>query len=156
MVEQHNDTNTVSGSAGYEEIEYFVEEVPRKRTPLQRLGCFVGLIIWFVVMLLPIAFIILAVNGEIIISHGAGIPDRHEHPRLQINLIMDAESRGLQFINSTVAVDEADTLCMETNVRYLLWEGQGAPAVFCDCYSRDSTTSNNMWQYTETIMDTCE
>ncbi len=41
---------------------------PKRRTPLQRVGCGLGLLIWCVLLLMPCFFIVMAVQNEITIT----------------------------------------------------------------------------------------
>lgn len=136
----------------YPQIEYVVVEKQRRkwyRSP----GCLFGLALWFLVMLTPMFFIILAIEGEITIPRGDDVPDRHRHPRLQISLLMEADKRGLSFTNTSIAEEAADTLCLQTNVRYLMWEGEGESVVYCECYTRDTPESE--WFSDTTTQGTC-
>ena len=135
----------------YPEIEYVV--TVKKRSLVQRLGCFAVIVVWFMVMMIPFFFIVLAVNGEIRFGHSGDVPDKHEHPLLLISLVMEADYRGLSSTNSSVERPTYDDLCMETHVSYLLWEGEGEAATYCDCYTRDE---NDDWQFTETTTQNCE
>lgn len=136
-----------------EQIEYVVVEKPRRKW-YRNPGCVLGLIIWFFVMLLPLFFFILAVEGDITLQHGGDVPDKHEHPLLQIRLIMEIDYRGFGITNSTIQRDGENDICVETNVRYILWQGQGDPATFCDCYTR--TEPDEAWTLTGTTMTGCE
>jgi len=136
----------------YPDIEYVVVEKQRRR-PLRRIGCGLLVVVWFFVLLLPLGLFILAVNEEITISRGGGIPDAHEHPRLQVSLVMEVDYRGLR-ITDTILREDTDTrLCIQTNIRFLLWEGEGDPATFCDCYTRDTAVAD--WQLEATFADVC-
>ncbi len=133
----------------YPEIEYVVKV---KRPSLaRRLGCFAMIGVWLVVMMIPFMLILLAVQGEIRLGHSGDVPDKHEHPLLQINLVMEIDFRGLNITHSSVNRD-GDDLCIQTNVRYLLWEGEGDPATFCDCYTRQGDD----WQFAQTTMQACD
>lgn len=139
----------------YPEIEYVVrEQPPQRRSLLRRAGCGLLLAIWFLVLLLPLAFFILAIEGDITIARGSDIPDRHEHPRLQVRLISEADFRGLGFTTTSLDRDGDNALCIETRVRFLLWEGDGEPATFCDCYSRVDVEAD--WQLDVTTSGECE
>lgn len=134
-----------------ENIEYVV--TVKKRTPLQRLGCGLMIVVWLLVMMLPMVMIVLAVEGEIIIAHTGDVPDKHEHPRLRVDLIMEIDYRGLQITNSTIARDGETNICIQTNVRYLLWQGEGDPARFCDCYMRPGAEAD--WSLESTVTESC-
>lgn len=148
------DNNTSQTEETYPEIEYVVREVPRKRSLLERVGCGALVLVWFAVLLLPLFFFVLAIQGDITIRHTGDVPDKLQHPRFQITLIMDADSRGLQFTRSGVNRYSATDLCLDTRVNYTLWQGQGAPARYCDCYTRE--TADEDWSFTESTQGGCE
>lgn len=135
------------------EIEYVVVE-GKKRSPLRRVGCGIMLVFWFTVLLLPLVLFALAVNGDITISRSGDIPDSHEHPLFQASLVMEADFRGLRLTNTSLARDDDNNLCIQTNVRFLMWQGDGEASVFCDCYQRDN--SNFEWELSSTTLATCE
>ena len=147
---EQNASTRVGENSG--QIEYIVKV--KRRTPLQRLGCAALIGVWLVIMLIPLVLIILAIDGEITLSHGSSMPDRHEHPRLQIKLIKEPDYRGFQITNSTMKQVNEQNLCVQTEVRYFLWQGDGDNAQFCDCYNRGD--GGEVWQFAETISGLCE
>ena len=133
-------------------------EVPIRpqRSLLSRLGCGFLLVIWFVILLTPCGLLYLASNGAIRISH-TDIPDSYEHPRLSIELITEIKSRGLRIVNSSVVDNNLDDnlMCIQTNVRFLLWQTNedNQDTSYCDCYER--TNSDSGWTFNQTILDSC-
>lgn len=119
----------------------------------KRPGCLIGVTIWFFVMLIPLFFFILAVEGDITLRHRGDIPDKYEHPLFQISLIMEIDYRGFGLTSSAIHKTDNDNICIETNVRYILWQGEGEPATFCDCYTR---TQDEPWSLTETTLTGCD
>ncbi len=139
----------------YQQIDYVVKEVePRKRSPLRRLGCGVLVAGWFLILLLPIFMFVLAVQGDITIQRFDDVPDPQEHPLLQVRLVMETDYRGFGITNTSVPTSTDTNLCVQTNVRFVLWQGEGEPATFCDCYTRGDTES--VWELSSTIMGACE
>ena len=153
MSENPDDIQPEVQDTAYPEIEYVVREVPRKRPLIQRLGCGIALVIWFAFLLLPLLLFVLAIQGDITILHGDDIPDRQTHPRFQIYVQMEPEVQGFQFTTSSIKEIDSQNTCIEVNVRYFLWEGQGDPATYCDCYSRETTEDD--WSYEETVLNAC-
>ncbi|MBK9122882.1 MAG: hypothetical protein IPM16_07130 [Chloroflexi bacterium] len=116
---------------------------------LWRAGC---LIIWFPLILLPIVLLALAVQGEIALWHRSDFPDSHEHPFLQAKLLMDIDTRGLNLTRSFIASGEgSDAVCVQTYVSYMLWQGEGEPSSYCDCYAR----SGERWALQSTAAGDC-
>ncbi len=137
----------------YQDIEYVVIE-KEKRSIFRRVGCGILVVLWFMILLLPIALFLLAVNGDITIPRRGDIPDSHEHPLIQASLVMEADFRGLRITNTSLNRIEEDNLCIQTNINFVMWQGDGEPAVFCDCYVRQS--SEDEWQLASTVLDRCE
>lgn len=137
----------------YPRIEYVARDGRQRPSLLRRAGCGVLLVIWFTVLLLPLLLFVLAVEGNITISHRGDVPDKIQHPRFQAFLLMEPEVRGLQFTRSSVKREGNRDLCIQVTVSYLLWEGEGIPAAYCDCYARESGDAD--WQYVNTIQPTC-
>lgn len=106
---------------------------PKRRSPLQRVGCSVALVLWFTLLLVPCFCFLLATQEEITIPQG-GAPGQ----AIRIWLIMEAEERGLG-ISSTSAQQTSDNaLCVETTTRFVLWMGRGESQVSCECYERNN------------------
>jgi hypothetical protein len=120
----------------YPEIEYVVVE--KKRRPLyQRIGCLLMIPIWLLFAITPLVMIILAVEGDITIEHGGDVPNKFQHPLFQLKLVMEEDFRGLNITNSSLYREGENDFCIQNNVRFILWEGEGDPASYCQCYERD-------------------
>ena len=130
-------------------------EAPKspKRSIFRRVGCGILIVLWFLFILSPCLLIILASQGEIVLQH-RNIPESEIHPLLRVDLIMDIDFRGMAFTNSTKQNESDLEMCVQTNVRYLLWEGEGESAKYCDCYSRISVDKS--WESTITTVGECE
>lgn len=122
---------------------------------LGRAGCGVLVIVWFFVMLLPIAMLWLAFGNTIAIPQ-PNVPEPEQHPRLAIQLIMEIDNRGLKFTRSAVATADDTALCLESNINYALWQSDAsaAPAIYCQCYTRPSTDAD--WQYERQLESACQ
>lgn len=127
-----------------------------RRSTARRLGCGLALLFWFTLLLTPCALFYLAANGEIRLEH-RDIPQPHAHPFLLVSLVSEAENRGLRLEASWIA--DADPVegmvCVETAVRFLLWQySDGNQNVsFCDCYTRQDAQAN--WELVTTYGDAC-
>jgi hypothetical protein len=156
--EQLRSAETAPASA---ELEPEIVYVGRRSAYAKRFGCGAAVLIWVLIMLIPLALFILAVQGEITVSHGNRVPEPDAHPLLQVRILSEVRNAGIVITTSSVASQstEADEsrACMLTHVRYLLWEGEGQNASYCDCYVRPAdSTSNNDWSYSGTSQNTCE
>ena len=124
--------------------------------PFRRLGCSVMLVIWFTLLLAPCALFYLAANREIRLWHRQ-VPEPHAHPLLLLSLVSETEDRGLRIERSFVATGSHSTTatCVETNVRFLLWQSQSGnqDVNYCDCYERDG--EENAWMLESTYSGHC-
>ena len=130
--------------------------VKTRRSRTRRLGCGLVLLVWFALLLTPCALFYLGANGEIRLEHGE-IPQPHAHPLLLVSLVSESKDRGLRFEASWIASRPEDgRLCVQTAVRFLLWEYSGGNqnVSFCDCYSRDSIADS--WELDATYSDACK
>lgn len=124
------------------------------RSRARRLGCALLLLLWFALLLTPCALFYLAAYGEIRLQH-RDIPQPHAHPFLLASLVSETGDRGLRFETSWVASADDESLCVETAVRFLLWEysGDNQNVSFCDCYRRDQAGG---WELIQTYGDICQ
>lgn len=118
-----------------------------KKSPLRRPGCVIGLMIWLLLVLSPCLMIVLAVRGEIALTTGSA-PEQ----KLRIWLIQEAGQSGIGVSNVDLLTDSGQ-LCVQTNVRFILWRGQAEPAQsqYCECYTRIETD----WQLLRVSQDAC-
>ncbi len=121
------------------------QALPRRRSPLRRIGCAIGVVLWLLVLLTPCIFITLAVRYEITLDTGSA-PEQ----RLRLWLIMEADQRGIGFSNASVRESEGQT-CVQTDVQFYMWQGQAEPVSFCNCYERGAED----WVSTSTQPGTC-
>lgn len=148
-----SDENPTPDNEQYQQIDYVVKQTAQERSLLRRIGCGVLVVLWFAVLLLPIVMFFLAVQGDITIPRFDDVPDPQEHPLLQVRLVMEADYRGFG-VTSTSVTESDNELCVQTNVRFLLWQGEGDPASFCDCYVRES--DENEWVFASTAQGACD
>ncbi|MDX2162586.1 MAG: hypothetical protein SF162_14780 [bacterium] len=121
---------------------------PRRRTPLQRVGCGCAVLVWLVFLLVPCFMITLATQGQITVA----LSDVPEH-ELRFWLVMDARERGIGVSLPTISQTSETGVCVQTTVQYLLWMGRGEPTVFCDCFERE--TADQPWGMISTAMQSC-
>ncbi|MFW5708772.1 MAG: hypothetical protein ACOCX5_00995 [Chloroflexota bacterium] len=136
----------------YPLIDYVVVE-KRPRAWYKRPGCLVGIVIWFLVMLLPFALFVLAIEGDITLSYGGDVPDKHAHPLLQVRLVMEPDYRGLSITTASLHREGEANLCIQNNIRFILWQGEGDPVTYCQCYARASV--DDEWTSTDTSQGAC-
>lgn len=82
-------------------------------------------------MLFPVLAVVLATQEQIQIGGDAG-----SHVRLF--LLQDRESEGVG-IEWTRRVQEPPR-CAQTSLIYLMWEGEGDNATYCQCYDETGAT----------------
>lgn len=121
----------------------------RRRSPLRRLGCGILLVLWFLVLLTPCALFMLASRGEMTLDLGSA-PGQ----TARVWLVMEEDERGLGLsLPSVHTDDDPNALCVQTDVRYFLWQGEAEPVSYCDCYQR--TSAESAWSYVETLQGAC-
>ncbi len=119
-----------------------------RRSPLRRAGCIIALVIWFAILLLPCFFIVLAVQQEIVIPTG-GAPGQQS----RVWLISEADARGIGISTASALQPDETSLCVQTDVLFLLWAGSQEPSSYCECYARE--TSGDAWAFTEAVAGVC-
>ena len=124
------------------------EPTPPRGSPIRRIGCGVLLVIWFLVLLLPCALIVLAVQQQIVISTGSA-PGQET----RIWLISEPTERGFGISTASAISTDDHTLCVQTDVRFLLWAGQADPLSYCECYARDN--AGDAWSLTGSSEGSC-
>lgn len=120
----------------------------KRRSPLRRIGCTIALVLWFTLLLVPCFLIVMAVQGEIVITQG-DLPGQ----QLRVWLIMEADQRGFGVSSATVYRDGDNNACVQTDTRFWLWEGEADPVSYCECYARADTES--VWSPTGTESGVC-
>lgn len=143
--------NEAANPGGPVEIEYIVRK--KRRTPLARLSWLLFILVWVLILFMPFALLTLASRGQITISHSGDVPDKHEHPLLQARLISEIDYRGLVITRSTIDRIDTGNLCIQTHVSYLLWQGEGEAASFCDCYNREEGA--DAWSFVSSEIGSC-
>jgi hypothetical protein len=136
-----------------EAVETEIIYTGRRRAYAGRFGCALIVLGWSLCLLIPGLLMYLAVQGEIALWHGGDVPAREDHPRFQVKLLMEAETRGISVTTSIPLTLPANVTCMQTDVRFVLWEGSGDNVSYCDCYQGD--TSGEVWQLISTTNGVC-
>lgn len=126
------------------------DPIPLKpRSLLRRLGCGFILVIWFTLILSPCLCIVLATQGEITLQL-SDVPGNS----IRVWLVNEAHERGLGISRPTIRSSGDDnSVCVQTEVSFIFWEGTGEPTQFCDCYARPQGGGD--WTLTGTPSDTC-
>ncbi len=105
---------------------------PRRRGPLRRIGCGLILALWFLLLLTPCALVYLATKGEVTIPTGS-VPGQE----VRLWLMTEDRNRGIGISTASVSGGNGTTdICLQTDVRYLLWAGHGDNSTYCECYTR--------------------
>lgn len=122
---------------------------PKRRSPLRRIGCGVLLVIWFALLLTPCFLITLAVQQEVRISTG-GAPGQE----LRVWLLMEVDTRGVGVSTGTVKSQTDTNMCVQTDIRYFLWQGSEESVSYCECYQRSS--ADDVWEPTTVETEVCQ
>jgi hypothetical protein len=111
---------------------------PAMRQPARlwrRVGCGILLVLWFTFVLSPCIIVSLAQQGEITIQQGE-LPGQ----QFRVWLVMEIDQRGLG-ISTTAPYEVNGAQCVQTDVQFALWQGEGTPISYCECYTRSDATS---------------
>ncbi len=119
---------------------------PTPRSRIRRIGCWIGLVLWLLLLLFPCAAILLISQGEVSIQLG-DLPGQS----FRVWLIQDAKDRGIGIANPLVSSRADETTCLQTTTNFLLWMGKGEPSSYCECYIRNE----DRWQLTSTTQGSC-
>lgn len=95
------------------------------KSALRRLAYFVVFLLWLLIMLFPVVAVVLATQEQIQIGK-----ETNSHVRLF--LLQEGENEGVG-IEWTRHVREPER-CTQTSLFYLIWEGEGDNATYCQCY----------------------
>ncbi|MCA9940391.1 MAG: hypothetical protein KC418_17255 [Anaerolineales bacterium] len=91
---------------------------------LRRTGCLLLILFWLFLMSLPLLAVNIARGGQVRLGAQDGA-------HLRIFLVQEEKLNGLGL---EWARDVAGTgTCRHTSVTYLMWEGQGTSADYCQC-----------------------
>ncbi len=105
-----------------------------RRPWYRRVGCLIALLIWLMVMLLPCFFLALAFQQEIVITQGDA-----PNQVLRIWLINEVRDRGFGISSTSVHPGLQNSgVCVQTDVRFILWVGDSPPTSYCECYALSS------------------
>lgn len=123
-----------------------VNNMPLTRSRIRRIGCWFGIVIWLVLLLLPCIAILLISQGEISIQTG-DLPGQS----FRVWLIQDSKERGLGIANPSVSTRADEVTCLQTTTSFLLWMGKGEPSSYCECYTR----TGDSWRQASTTQGSC-
>jgi hypothetical protein len=148
---------SVSTAPPFNEEALEAEAPAPRRGCLGRLGCGGIFFIWLFFVSLPTFLLIMAFQGEIGFWHGGDMPEPESHPMLLVRLVMDIENQGFSVTSSSVSEQTETAICVQTHVRFLLWEGDsdddGDSVSYCDCYTRASARTS--WLYNTSTPGSC-
>ena len=146
-------TPTTEQEAYYERTRRPLVTVPKSRFGRVVFG--LGIVVWFLVLMLPCALFYIAATGTIRIGL-SGAVEAERHPLLEVNLLMSVEQRGFQITRSVIQSNTSTAQCLETYVSYVLWQTDGTAenVAYCDCYQR--ADSEAAWELSGTNADLCE
>lgn len=126
----------------------YVPTVQKKEPTSRRLGRWVLVVVWFMILLVPGFFILMVINGEVSIALG----DAPEQ-KVRVWLLSEIRERGFAISTGSVASRTESEVCVQTRLRYLLWQGTPEPADFCECFVR--ADPNAEWSFTTSWQGEC-
>lgn len=131
------------------EILSHVDDPPTpSRIPnrLRQVGCVLGALLWFLLLLLPCSAVVLIVQRDVAIPLGA-LPGQSA----RIWLVDEARTRGVAISLPNVQNVDEDLTCLQTDSQFLLWMGQGEPVSYCECFRM----VEEVWQLQGTQAGVC-
>jgi hypothetical protein len=102
----------------------------------RRWGCLAFAVVWLCVAAISIVAGLLAVRGDIVISQG-------ELRQTRLWLVTEVEQGnrglGLSTMRFVSGGENESAACVETRVRFFLWQSQGGAHAtrYCECYRRE-------------------
>ncbi len=97
---------------------------------LRRLGCFLLVLVWLVIVSLPLLAVMIAGSGQVRLG-------AQESAHVRLFLVQEEESNGLgiEWTRSFKQAEGAEGAgpCWRTSVSYWLWEGEGENVTYCQC-----------------------
>jgi hypothetical protein len=126
----------------------YVPAAPQKTPPSRTITRIVLVIVWFIILLIPAFFILMFINGEFSIALG----DAPEQ-KLRVWLVSEIRERGFGIATGSVASRDEMNVCVQTDVRYVLWQGSQESTVYCECFARGDGSAE--WEYILGSEGTC-
>ncbi len=120
---------------------------------VRRVGCGALVILWFLFLLTPCFVIVLATQGEIVLTHS----DLPGHA-FRVWSISERGLRGIAFSTARRVSAENDISCTVADVRFLMWEVSAEfaesvrPSHQCSCYARQG----NLWNSVAEGQEACK
>lgn len=108
----------------------------RREVALRRALFYGGVVLWVVILLVPLSVMVLAIVGE----YRFNLPGNAPHREMRVWMVMEKDERGIAYSRPFVAAREAERIDVQTNVRYLLWEGDEETVSYCQTYTRQTST----------------
>lgn len=96
----------------------------------RRLLYLVGLLIWLGFMVFPVVAFFLATSGQVMVGDNG-----RSHLRLFLVQEDDGSGVGIEWARRS----RQDDACLKTSVNYVLWEGEGETAVYCQCQAENGS-----------------
>ncbi len=118
----------------------YVPAAPQKTPARKTIVRAVFVALWLLILLIPGFFIWMVINGEFTLSLGS-TPEQ----KLRVWLVSEIRERGFGISTGSVASQTETDVCVQTDLRYLLWQGSQAPSTYCECFTR--TTAEDTWSY---------
>ncbi len=116
----------------------------------RRLGCGAVIFMWLICFLIPCAVVGVVSQGGLAITTG-DLPNQ----QFRLWLIMERREAGLGMQTATAHYrDDGLQACLDTEIRFWLWDGEGQPTRYRELYERE--TVNDTWMYTAVNEGDCQ
>lgn len=115
---------------------------------IRRCVCLSFIVVSILLFVAPCFFVTLMVRGELVFS----LSDRPGHEVRLFRLSeKDLGGVGLTWSSLKNETDDGD-YCLQTSVKYLVWEGEGENLSYCQCYAK---VGNDEWNPTSATEAEC-
>jgi hypothetical protein len=150
MSDQPNQVTLHEPVASSASTEAVARTYTRRELAVKRGLFYGGVLLWVVILLIPLSVMLLAIRGEFRFNLPGDLPNRE----VRVWMIMEKDERGIVYSRPFVADRNTDAIVMQTNVRYMLWEGESEVVSYCQTYTRAGGAES--WQMEESLEGSCE
>jgi len=121
----------------------------RREIFVRRVLFWLGILAFVAVASIPLLLVLLSMMGDFVFD----VPGDFPNDEARVWMVMEPRERGVAYSVPGVVERTADTLRVETTVRYLLWEGTNEFIQYCQTYTR--ADENAAWAAAEMSTNPC-
>jgi len=122
----------------------------RREVIVKRALFYGGVLLWVVILLIPLSVMLLAIRGEFRFDLPGDAPNRE----MRVWMVMEKDQRGIAYSRPFVVDRDTEEIAVQTNVRYMLWEGDSETVSYCQSYTREGAAAS--WAMAGSTEGACE